>query len=326
MSLRIIRAGLFDSVQDTGRYGFQHLGINPGGAMDRFSAQLANALLGKDLDEAVIEMHFPAAQFLFEKDAVISLTGADFSPRINGKSIPLDHPVAVKENSLLQFERLESGARCYMAVWNGLSVDKWMNSYSTNQRAGAGGYHGRQLQRYDQVDFRRSIALDTILNEKEFLVFPWKSQEAVEKHRNEIQFIIGSEWYWLEKEMQEAFQNHWYQVTYESDRMGYRLAGPALHTNVDEQLVSTAASFGTVQLLPSGQLIVLMAEHQTTGGYPRIAHVITAHLPLLAQKKPNDVMRFIMTDLDTAEEKMEKQQKYLHEIQIASKFRMKTMI
>ncbi len=326
MSLRIIKAGLFDTIQDTGRNGFQHLGINPAGAMDRFSAQLANALLGKDLDEAVIEMHFPAGQFLFEKDAVISLTGADFSARINGKAIPLDHPVAVRENSLLQFNHPESGARCYMAVWNELSIDKWLDSYSTSQRAGAGGYQGRAFQRYDQVGFRKPLVLEKILKGKEFLVLPWKSQEAVEKNRNEIQFIIGSEWFWLEKEMQEAFQNHWYQVTNESDRMGYRLAGPVLNTSVQEQLVSTAASFGTVQLLPSGQLILLMADHQTTGGYPRIAHVISAHLPLLAQKKPNDVMRFMITDLNTAEEKMERQQKYLHEIQIASKFRMKTMI
>ncbi len=326
MSLRIIKAGLFDTIQDTGRNGFQHLGINPGGAMDRFSAQLANALLGKDLNEAVIELHFPAGQFLFEKDAVVSLTGADFSPKINGKTVPLDHPIAVSENSLLQFDHLESGARCYMSVWNELSVEPWMNSYSTNQRAVAGGHLGRHFQRYDQLGFRRELSLDKVLQGKEFLVFPWKSQEAVEKNRNEIQFIIGSEWFWLEKEMQEAFQNHWYQITYEADRMGYRLAGPALHSSVQEQLVSTAASFGTVQLLPNGQLIVLMADHQTTGGYPRIAHVISAHLPLLAQKKPNDVMRFMITDLNTAEEKMEKQQKYLHEIQIASKFRMKTMI
>src|SRR5437879_10985403 len=114
MSLRIIRAGVFDSLQDEGRYGWQHLGMNPGGNMDRFSAALANALLGKELNAPVIEMHFPASQLQFETDTLICICGADFTPLVNNQPIPLHHPVAVAKNSELRFTHVQSGARAYL--------------------------------------------------------------------------------------------------------------------------------------------------------------------------------------------------------------------
>lgn len=225
MSLRIIKAGLLDTIQDTGRYGYQHFGINPGGAMDRFSAQLANALLGKSLDAAVIELHFPSAQILFEKETIICITGADFVPTINNKPVSLNHPIALNENTLLKFERLQSGARTYISVLGDLIIDKWLDSYSTHLKASAGGYKGRSLARYDGIDFKSTPGLKKLLNENEFIVLPWTTNETVD-NRNEIECIIGSEWHWLDKEMQEVFQNHWYQITMDADRMGYRLAGP----------------------------------------------------------------------------------------------------
>jgi antagonist of KipI len=159
------------------------------------------------------------------------------------------------------------------------------------------------------------------LREKSFLVFPWKANDVVDT-RKEIEFLIGSEWHWLTKDAQDMFQENWFQITFEADRMGYQLAGQTLQAKNNEQLVSSAVCFGTVQLLPSGQLIVLMADHQTAGGYPRIAYVISAHLPILAQKKPNDVVRFKMTSLEEAEKKLVAQKKYLLQLQIACKFRM----
>lgn len=321
MSLRIIKQGILDTVQDTGRYGHQHLGINPNGAMDRFSAQLANALLGKDLKAPVIEMHFPAPQLKFEKSSIICLTGADFLPTINGKEIPINHPVVVEKNAVLKFEKMQSGARCYLALLQPLLMPVWMNSYSTNVKAGAGGWQGRALIKNDVLLFQANTALAKLLKQNDFVVLPWKAQETVDT-RTELQFIIGSEWHWMTAEAQELFQNNWFQVTIDADRMGYKLAGQELESKNKEQLVSSAVGFGTVQLLPNGQLIILMADHQTTGGYPRIAHIISAHLPLLAQKKANDVIRFTMTDVETAETKWIVQQKHLQQLQMASKFRM----
>ncbi|HEU4632450.1 MAG TPA: biotin-dependent carboxyltransferase family protein [Flavisolibacter sp.] len=321
MSLRITKQGLLDTVQDSGRYGQQHLGINPDGAMDRFSAQLANALLGKDLKAPVIEIHFPAPQIKFEKETIICITGAHFFPTINGSEIPMHHPVAAAKNAVLKFEKLQSGARSYLAVWQDLKMVPWLNSYSTNMKAAAGGWQGRSLQKNDVIPFQTDKRILDVLKHEEFTILPWRSQEVVDT-RTEIEFLFGSEWHWMTSEAQEIFQNSWFQITIDADRMGYKLAGPELETNTSEQLVSSAVSFGTVQLLPNGQLIVLMADHQTTGGYPRVAHVITAHLPILAQKKPNDVIQFRITDLETAEAKIAKQQRYLQQLQLASKFRM----
>lgn len=321
MSLRIIKQGILDTVQDTGRYGYQHLGINTNGAMDLFSAQLANALLGKELQAPVLEIHFPAPQIKFEKETIICLTGAHFSPTINDREVPLHHPIAAGKNAVLKFEKLQSGTRCYLALRQELQLLKWMNSYSTNLKGCAGGWQGRALVKNDSIPFPADEKLCAALQEKDVVVFPWKSQEVVDT-RKELEFLFGSEWHWMTNEAQELFQSSWFQVTIDADRMGYKLAGPELEMNTTEQLASSAVSFGTVQLLPNGQLIILMADHQTTGGYPRVAQIISAHLPVLAQKKANDVLRFRVTDLETAEAKLAAQQKYLQQLQMASKFRM----
>jgi antagonist of KipI len=325
MSLRITRQGVLDTIQDLGRYGYQYLGINCNGAMDKFSMQLANTLLGKDLNSPVFEIHFPASRILFEKETIICITGADFLPTINDQPIPLDRPIAVSKKTVLNFEKMQTGSRCYLSIFNQIKLDKWMNSYSTNLKSGTGGFQGRNLLKNDVILFENGLNISRLLHEKDFLVFPWKANDVVDT-RNEIEFLIGSEWHWLTKEAQETFQEHWFQITNEADRMGYQLAGQVLEARNNEQLISSAVSFGTVQLLPNGQLIILMADHQTAGGYPRVAQVITAHLSILAQKKPNDVIRFKMTTLEEAEKKVVNQKKYLLQLQNACKFRMEEFL
>jgi antagonist of KipI len=312
MSLKITKAGLLDTVQDIGRYGYQHLGINPGGAMDRFSASLANALLGKDLAAPVIELHFPASTFLFTQPSIICLTGADFTPTINGTLVPLNRPLFVNEETALSFTRPINGARCYLSLLNELLLQKWLGSYSTNLKASAGGYKGRQLQKGDELNFA-SLEKSFITSDA-FTPLPWHFNEAPSAS-NDIGFIPGHEWNWLDTKSQTAFLNDRFAITPAADRMGYRLQGNTLTQNGNEQLVSPAVSFGTVQLLPSGQLIVLMADHQTTGGYPRVAHIISAHLSTLAQKKPGEEIKFEMTGVGLAEEKYAAQQEHLKRLQ-----------
>jgi antagonist of KipI len=116
MSLRIIKNGLLDTIQDGGRYGYQHLGINPGGVMDRIGMYAANVLAGNKPAEPVVEMHFPAAEILFEENSLIALAGADFSAVIDGRDIPSLHPVLVKKGSILQFRKRQTGARIYLSV------------------------------------------------------------------------------------------------------------------------------------------------------------------------------------------------------------------
>ena len=327
MSLKIIKAGILDTVQDMGRYGHQHLGINPGGAMDRFAAHIANILVGNDAQEAVIELHFPASAVLFEKESIIAITGADFVPAINGELIPLLHPVVVNKNSVLHFQKAENGTRCYLAVAGGLEITKWLNSYSTNLKAAAGGYNGKAFIKNDVVNFKKEFSLLSDLHEKDFMILPWKANDKYEQtvsHEPDesIHVITGHEWDILQDASKNSFLNQPFVISAASDRMGYRLNGPALHAVKYEELVSSPVSYGTIQLLPDGQLIILMADHQTTGGYPKIAHVITVNLPQLAQKKPGEKIDFKVTDQQTAENLFLLQHRHLLQLENACKFKL----
>ena len=137
MSLKIIKAGMLDTIQDLGRTGYRHLGINPSGAVDKFSAKVCNALLGKPLSSAVLEMHFPAPVVLFQQPTIACLSGGNFSAFVNERPVPLHQPFVVAENSQLQFRRLLSGARCYLAVLHDFEVSEWLQSSSTNLKVNA---------------------------------------------------------------------------------------------------------------------------------------------------------------------------------------------
>ena len=323
MSLKIIKAGILDTVQDEGRFHYQQWGINPGGVMDRFSASLANALLGNELNNPVIELHFPASQFLFKQSCIICLAGADFSATINGVAVSNHQPLLLTANSLLSFTALQKGARCYLSIFNNLQLEKWLGSYSTNLKANAGGWKGRKLQKEDELSFS-SLSLPAKIME-DFLTLPWRYKED-EILSNEIEVIAGNEWAWLTTKNQTSFLNDHFTISNSSDRMGYRLQGEPLQQERQEQLVSSAVTFGTIQLLPNGQLIVLMADHQTTGGYPRIAHVTAVHLPRLAQRNPGDEVRFTLSSIEAAEEKWISQQHYLMQLQKTCNLKMQNWL
>jgi antagonist of KipI len=327
MSLRIIKSGILDTVQDKGRFGYQHLGINPGGAMDKFAAHIANTLVGNAANDAVIELHFPAAGYFFEQSAVIAITGADFYASINGDEIPRWQPVLVNKFSILQFYRLRTGARAYLAIHGGLHLPKWLNSYSTNLKIAAGGYKGRGLQKDDEIEIISHDNFDALIGKKEFHVFPWKAgTDWGDDTGNDIMILPGNEWERLDETARNRLTQESFIISNQSDRMAYRLDGERMIMQNNEELISSAVSFGTIQLLPDGQLIVLMADYQTTGGYARIAHVISAHHSKLAQRKPGEELRFVITDQSSAEELYLKQQQHLLQLEIACKFRLEEKI
>jgi antagonist of KipI len=323
MSLTIIKPGLLDTIQDRGRYGWQHLGINPGGAMDAFSMQVANVLAGNMPGEAVIEFHFPAPVFLFHQPALIAVSGAALSAAVNGEAIPCLQPVLVSKNSILQFHAMHSGARGYLSVRGGFELPAWLDSYSTHLKAAAGGYQGRALQKGDELHFREKT--DACLpGKKEFLVLPWKANDQWDDDATDtaISILPGKEWAGLTDDSKDRLLSGSFVITSQSDRMGYRLSGEPLLLQTPEELVSSAVCFGTMQLLPDGQLIVLMADHQTTGGYPAIAHVISAQHARLAQRGPGETLHFRMTDQCMAEKLLRKQQQHLQQLQNACTFRL----
>lgn len=321
MSLRIIKPGILDTIQDQGRFGYQHLGINPGGAMDGFSAAVANALLGKQLNAPVIEMHFHAAEILIEKPCIVTITGGDFSPMVNDVAVPLYQPVVVPANTTLRFTGPKRGARCYLALLNDIHLTTWLNSYSTNLKAAAGGYYGRRLQKGDELSF---ALIDSLAAIDKLLLLPWRYRS--DESEKPIHFIPGPEWNWLGKKSRVDFLESSFVIDNSSDRMGYRLQGKNLQQVQQHQLLSSAVTFGTVQLLPNGQLIVLMADHQTTGGYPRIAQIISAHLPKLAQLNPGNELLFEETTVEAAEEKLVTQQNYLMQLQKTCNLKMQNWL
>lgn len=326
MSVHVIKSGISDTLQDGGRFGFQHLGINPSGVMDACAMQVSNLLVGNPLTEAVLEMSFPAASLYFKSGALISICGADFAPKLNGVKIPVHTPIMVAPESELKFSSGRNGRFCYLSVMGGFSVHSWLGSNSTNLKAGVGGFEGRKLRKGDEL--RLNIGLH-----ERFRIFPWRasvnecySSTSTPKEELSIRCIAGHEWDWLTKKSQSDFLKKDFTIRSHSDRMGYQLEGPLLKQSSKEQLLSTAVTWGTVQLLPGGNLIVLMADHQTTGGYPRIGHVIQADRSRLAQCRSHERISFQLVSVEEAEELAWQQMCRMNQLKWACQYKLREYI
>jgi antagonist of KipI len=271
--MKLIKRGLLDTWQGLPIYGLQHEGIPPGGAMDTFSLQIANALVGNDLYDKVLEMHFPAGVYQFETSTLLAICGADFTACVDNVEVPMNQPIKVPPGAILSCKKPVSGQRVYVAT--------------------------RPLQ--DEQVSRVKI-------------LPWSMNPENVFTEEPIRILCGREWDQIKACSQQCFLSRPFGISPTSNRMGYQLMQEPLKTLASQNLLSSAVTAGTIQLLPSGQLVVLMAGHQTTGGYPRLAHVISADLPRLAQKGPGDNLRFTLTDSMTAEYEWILMQNYLQQV------------
>lgn len=304
MSFRIIKAGTLSTVQDLGRFGMQHLGVGSAGAMDKVSARVANYLVGNSETEAVLELHFPAPEILITSPALIAIAGADFSASFENLPIKTNAAFFAYQPGVLKFAKPIAGARAYLSVHGGLNIEKWNGSYSTMIKAGVGGLSGRWLKQNDEITFNKNIDLGSNNADGSVKKFLWQSAIATTGLNQKISITKGREWDWLTPISQVEILSNEFRVSRQSDRMGIRMTGPTISKSTSEELISTGVTQGTIQLLPSGELIILMADNQTTGGYPRIAHVATSSIPFLAQGNPDDKVQFEMVDLKTAEERL----------------------
>ncbi len=322
MSLEVVKAGLHDSIQDIGRFGYQHLGINPSGAMDCIAMNIANALVGNDLNEAVIELCFPAAQLVFQEAAFISLSGANFNATLNGTSVPLHHLIRVPAGAILKFTKKLNGSFCYLAIRGGFQLEDWLGSRSTNTKVKAGGWNGRILQKGDNISFRSRIH-----EQVDAKVYPWRAKltDFYSDQKKNIRALQGNEFDWLGKTSQCDLTKETFAISTQSDRMGYPLQGKELKQTTKKQLLSTAVSFGTVQLLPNGQLIVLCADHQTTGGYPRVAQVIRADLGTFVQRNSREEISFDFIALEDAERLLKNQQRCMEQLRLSCLYKLRTI-
>lgn len=330
MSVTIIKPGFQTTVQDRGRYQYQKMGISVGGAMDLFALRAANALLGNEEDDPVLELTLQGAVIQFKQDTWISICGADLQPEMEGVSVPMWRPVAVKAGKTLYFHRAIMGCHAYLAVSNGFQVKRVMGSASTNLSTGIGGYHGRRLQKGDELYFDRMKPSARrqwdALQCKNNFDFPFAvasyliSPYLLPQYRDEptIRFIPGHEMEWFTSASHKALLETAYQVLPQSNRMGYRLKGAPLIREQSQEMLSEAVTAGTVQVPPDGQPIVLMADRQTTGGYPRIAQIAQVDLPVLAQVPPGKRIRFAMITFDEAEKLLLQQERSLCLLRLAA--------
>jgi antagonist of KipI len=297
MSIVFLTNSLLTTVQDLGRNSFRRFGINPNGAMDKTSTRLINILLGNDENESVLEMHFPAPKILFEANAVIALGGADFGAKLNEKEIENWRPVFVEKGSILNFTKKTFGSRAYLSIKDGFKIEQWLGSASTNLKAKVGGYEGRSLHKDDRLFLKQTASYEG--RKTNFKIS--KSLLPLYSSYPTVRVVAGAEFERLSADSKKKFQSQNFTIRNESDRMGFRLNSENLNLREKLELISSAVGFGTIQLLPDGQLIILMADHQTTGGYPRIAHIITCDLPLVAQLGANDKLNFKVVTIEEAE-------------------------
>ena len=332
MSIKVIKSGLMTSLQDLGRIGFQKFGVNVAGAMDAVSLRLGNILTGNDEGEAALEITMTGPTLEFLSDTLIAITGANLSPVIDGMPVKMNRAVAIKAGSILKFGAYKSGCRAYLAVAGGFDVPLVMGSKSTYMRGSLGGFQGRALQKGDLLDLgepseKAEHFLVTLLSKgaRSFRIADWfvSPPHLMEKEFNyPIRVLPGLQLNAYKKSAVKAFLSEPFTVTTSSDRLGFRLKGPAIALTAPLEMISEVATFGTVQAPPDGDPIVLMVDHQSVAGYPKIAQVINVDLPRLAQYRPGMQVRFSQVTIDEAEKLYFEQERYLENVKIAvaSKF------
>jgi len=293
MTIKVIKPGLLSSFQDTGRHGFQHWGVPVSGVMDEAAHELCNVLVGNPRSFTTLEMTLQGPTLHFQAKALIALAGADLGATLNGEPFNPGMARVVPADSVLSFGKREQGARSYLAVGGGFLLPSVMNSSSTNTRGGFGGLRGRALQAGDLIPICSSFANAPRLAN---VIEPAGHDDG-----RPIRVMTGREWGFFSEQSRQDFLTGTYTLTGDSDRMGYRLTGEALTLETPCELLSESVAFGTVQVPPSGQPLILMADRQTTGGYPRIAQVASVDLPRLAQMLPGDILQFSLIDLHDAQ-------------------------
>ena len=304
MSIRILRPGLLMTVQDLGRHGHQHVGLCPGGAMDPMSLKLANALVKNDVGAAALELTVLGPDLEFERDTLIALVGAEFET-----DFPINRPVLVQKGSHISISRAARGARGYLAVAGGIAVEPVLGSRSTYLPGAFGGVEGRVLKRGDSIPLAENSEQ---LSQERFQALKHKRGNSVRWHVPSITVpdrepivlhaLEGEHFGDFDANMQRAFFDTIWRVTPDSNRMGYRLAGPPITRSKKDEILSAPTCLGTVQVPANGVPIALMADHQTTGGYPRIAEIASADVPRLAQIAPGGTLHFARCGLDMAAE------------------------
>jgi antagonist of KipI len=286
--ITVVRPGLLTTVQDSGRWGFQHLGVPVSGPMDPSAHRLANALLGNEPDSATLEVTILGPELRFEQAARLAITGGDLQPVLDGKLLTRNTVVPCAAGSVLRFGNRRSGTRACVGVDGGIAAPRVLGSRATHVMSGLGGIAGGPLAAGDRIPLgtpRSSESTTPVVSSSRL--------HPDERGTTRLRVMPGPQADYVHPLTLDALQRTRFTISSRSDRMGYRLTGEALPMTQDSgDMISDATVVGAVQVPPSGEPILLMADRQTTGGYPQIAVVITADLPLAGQLGPGDSVQF----------------------------------
>lgn len=282
---KVIQPGLLTTVQDLGRYGYQQYGVPVSGAMDDYALRIANLLVGNNEGEACLEMTLLGPQLQVLGDTAVAITGADLSPMLNNSSIPMWAAVAVGPGDTISFPCPRGGCRSYLAVAGGIDVPRVMGSSSTYTKSHIGGFEGRALHAGDYLKSGRV---------RPGILGRGLPPQYVPEYRkqSELRVMLGPQDDYFTENGIHTFLHSEYTVSMEADRVGYRLQGSRIEHKTSADIISDGIPLGAVQVPRDGLPIVLLADRHTTGGYTKIAVVITADIPKLAQAKPGDKVRF----------------------------------
>lgn len=289
MALKIINPGLFTTVQDLGRYGYESYGFTPAGVMDYESYYLANALLGNDYNCGVLELTLYGITFEVLHSTSMSSAGAEMELTINEEPFDTGTAVDLVKGDIVKFGGVKKGARTYIAFSGGLDLPKELGSYSTHTRSKMGGYKGRVLK-----------AGDILLVKGKTVEHNFPIITKILTEDTEIRFIPGQQNDRFDSVNKRIFTESEYTLTKDSDRMGCRLEGPAVESADDDDILSEPTQFGSIQVPKNGQPIVLLADRQTAGGYKKIGTVAKVDLTKIAQKKPGEKITFTEVSVDEA--------------------------
>ena len=305
MGLEVLREGLQSTVQDQGRFGYAHLGVSASGAADNFSLIIGNILVGNPKHYAGIEMTIIGDKYRFKSDAYIALTGSEFEAELDNNSIPFWKRLLIKKGQILDIRSTKNGARCYLCVAGGINIKDVMGAKTTHLTSGIGGLHGRILKKLDELDFG---LLDDSIKPIQNL------NDSITTDTKIIKVTKGVQWSWFDKNQKNKLFQHQYQVEELSNRMGLRLFGNAIKTNRENEITTAGISLGSIQIPGGGQPIISFVEHQTTGGYPIIANVISADIRKVGQLKAGDCFQFELISLGSAEKLKGDQENFIHNL------------
>ena len=303
MSIVVLKPGMLSTFQDLGRFGQQHLGVSVAGAMDQRAHRLANLLVGNDPTLATLEITLTGPTLRFTKPCCLALCGADLSATLNGQPLVLNRPIIVRAKDELSFGVRQHGTRAYLAVHGGFALTPVLGSTSTYLRSGMGGWHGRVLRRDDEIPLLRPLKNKGL---EDLAMDLWSLKiylpaALAESRQAFVRLIKGQQWDEFTPESCAALLTEPYRVSPDSERMGYRLQGAPLLMTMPRQMISEGTTFGTIQVPAGGQPIILMADRQTTGGYPKMADVASVDVPRLAQLGPGDMVSFKAISLEQAQ-------------------------